>query len=210
MSKQQVIIFVKAPRPGAVKTRLAQAIGAEQACIAYQSLVRAVLGNLRACDAVELRFAPDDALPEIVPWLQPAWVAKPQGDGDLGGRLARAFQDAFGSGAERVVVIGSDCPEVTMEDLAAAFHALDRADVVLGPAEDGGYWLIGLKQFARSLFDRISWSTARVLEQTVERIREAGLRVNFLRTLHDVDTGADWDRWQSQRNAQDKQPPGRC
>ncbi|MBM3835676.1 MAG: glycosyltransferase [Verrucomicrobia bacterium] len=192
MDPNRLIIFAKAPRPGFVKTRLAAALGDLEAAKAYQTLVEVLLDNLKDLREVELRFSPDDALPEIQRWIRESWRARPQGAGDLGQRLTAAFADAFASGAERVVIIGSDCPAVTMEDIGQSWTALLTHDVVLGPATDGGYWLVGLREPHTTLFYGIAWSTAAVLQQTLERTKAAGLDVHFLRELADVDTEADW------------------
>jgi rSAM/selenodomain-associated transferase 1 len=187
-----VIIFLKTPRPGLVKTRLARSLGDQAACAAYRQLVDTLLENLKAVEGVQLRYAPDDAQAEIAPWLRPGWTSAPQGDGDLGNRLVAAFAHAFARGAERVLILGSDCPSVTPGDLAAGFEMLHRLDVVLGPAEDGGYWLIGLRELRPELFVDMPWSTSRVLPLTLERARNRALSVGQLRELADVDTERDW------------------
>src|SRR5256885_12591445 len=105
--QQKLIIFVKAPRPGFVKTRLASEIGAEKACAAYVKLVTTLLNRLGALEHVELRFTPDDAVTEIARWMRSTWTAAPQGSGDLGARLSRAFDEAFAQGFNRVTIIGS-------------------------------------------------------------------------------------------------------
>ncbi len=192
--KNKLIVFVKAPRPGEVKTRLATSIGAEAACEAYRKLVAGLLAKLTSLDGVELRFAPDDAEAEIRPWSRTGWQLAPQGGGDLGMRLQVAFESALHLGAKHVVVIGSDCPDVTAADIQRAWEALQSHDVVIGPASDGGYWLIGLNQPERSLFEGLAWSTDKVLAQTIERCRASGLRVKLLRELDDVDTEDDWRR----------------
>ncbi len=191
----RLIVFVKAPRPGFVKTRIAQALGAETAAAVYRALATRVLANLAGLERVELRFAPDDALTEINPWLRPGWSARPQGAGDLGARLHRAFVEAFATGARHVVVIGSDCPDVQPEDIQRAWHSLATADLALGPARDGGYWLIGLTQAQPRLFAEMPWSTAEVLPQTLGRADALGLRVARLRELADVDSAADGQRF---------------
>lgn len=195
MSDERLILFLKAPRPGYVKTRLASALGAEAACAAYRRLVETLLPRLAGIDDVELRFSPDDACAEIAPWLQRGWTAAPQGPGELGARLARATREAFAAGAKRVAVIGSDCPRVTAEDIASAWGALARDDVVLGPAVDGGYWLVAMRRPEPRLFSDIAWSTGVVLEQTLAQARAAGLSVKLLRELPDVDTPEDWQRF---------------
>ena len=191
----RLLVFLKAPRPGTVKTRLAQTLGAAAAAAAYRQLVDIVLGQLSSLPSVELRFAPDEARAEILPWLRPGWSAVAQGRGDLGERLTRAFAEAFSTGASRVVIIGSDCPEVTSDDVQAAWTALAQHDLVLGPAEDGGYWLIGLRASEPRLFAGVHWSTGTVRQETLERAQVAGLSHTLLRPLHDVDTEADWQRF---------------
>ena len=200
----RLVVFVKAPRPGLVKTRLAAVLGQKAASAAYCKLVEKLLEQLAPLDEVELCFAPDDAEAELRPWLRRGWTLVPQGQGDLGARLHRAFESEFLAGAESVVAIGSDCPEVTVEDIESAWQALRSHDVVLGPASDGGYWLIGLKQPDPRLFDGMAWSTETVLAQTMERCRSAGLCVNLLRQLDDIDTEEDWRRF-LQRTGQGEQ-----
>ena len=185
--------MLKAPRLGTVKTRLG--MDAEAACAAYRGLAEAVLAQLAPCQGVELRFTPADAEPEIRPWLRPGWRAKAQCEGDLGARLCAAFASEFESAAERVVVIGADCPYVTADDIQMAWDRLRSCDVVLGPAEDGGYWLIGLRESRPELFEGIPWSSERVLAETLARAKALGLTTHLLRTLSDVDTREDWERF---------------
>ena len=190
-----LIIFLKAPRRGTVKTRLAKFIGEAAACSAYQTLVTRLIENLHSLPEVELRFSPDDAGPEIRRWLQNHWWLRPQGLGDLGQRLQRAFQESFDSGAKRVVTIGSDCPAIVAEDIQMAWSALATHDVVLGPASDGGYWLIGMRAIHAELFEKIPWSTEAVLATTLSRIREKELSCHVLRELSDVDLREDWEKF---------------
>ncbi|PAW81996.1 MAG: hypothetical protein B9S33_15740 [Pedosphaera sp. Tous-C6FEB] len=197
----RLIVFVKAPRPGTVKTRLAEAIGAEAACAAYRRLTDALLTQLAPLPTVELCFTPADGAAEVDPWLRGDWSAIPQAEGDLGARLEAAFAEHFLSDAERVVIIGSDCPEVTPTDIEDAWLALEGHDLVLGPALDGGYWLIGLRAARPALFTDMPWSTDRVFGETMRRAREGDLRVAVLRELSDVDTVADWERWARRSSA---------
>jgi len=195
MNEHRLIVFLKAPRPGAVKTRLAATLGAVDACAAYRHLVETLLGQLEALENVELCFAPDDAGAEITGWAKPAWRLTAQGSGDLGCRLDHAFRRAFDEGDRRVVIIGSDCPEVAASDIQAAWTALATRDVVLGPATDGGYWLIGLRAPQPKLFADVPWSTEAVLLVTLARCQAAGLTTHLLREMTDVDTKADWRRF---------------
>lgn len=201
----RLVIFLKAPRAGAVKTRLAETLGADAACAAYRKLVEALLANLSPLPRAELCFAPVDAAAEIESWVRPGWTSCPQVGGDLGERLHAAFDEHFESDAQHVVIIGSDCPDVTATDIEDAWLALDGHDVVLGPALDGGYWLIGLRAPQPALFTSIPWSTDRVFGETMRRARENDLRVALLRELADVDTIADWERWE-RRAGRDANP----
>ncbi|MEW6157143.1 MAG: TIGR04282 family arsenosugar biosynthesis glycosyltransferase [Verrucomicrobiota bacterium] len=196
-----LIVFVKAPRPGLVKTRLARELGFDGAALAYRQLAEKVLSTIGSGMNVELRFSPDDAGIEIRPWLRPGWRATPQGAGDLGERLDRAFADAFAAGAERVLIIGSDCPEMTTADLSEAWMALRTVDLVLGPARDGGYWLIGLRGPQPGLFRNIPWSTDRVLRMTEELAQASGLELHLLRELNDIDSISDWTEWLQRQHA---------
>jgi len=201
VSREQLIVFVKAPRPGTVKTRIARTAGAERACAIYRELVATVLQKFASIRGAQLRFAPDDAPEEIKPWLRNDWVAAPQGTGDLGERLQRAFAESFAGGAERVVIVGSDCPEVKSGDIRAAWKELKSNDLVLGPAIDGGYWLIGLRAPHPELFRAVTWSSDQVLGQTLAQAKSIGLRAQLLRILSDIDTEADWNAYVSERGS---------
>lgn len=205
--ESRLIIFVKAPRPGFVKTRLAATVGADTAAESYAALVETLLTRLASHHAVELKFTPADAHPEIAPWLQPEWTASPQTEGDLTDRLIGAFDDAFRAGAKRVVIIGSDCPYITLEDIESAFTHLADHDAVLGPATDGGYWLVGLNQHRPALFQNINWSTESVLAETLAIAQSHSLRVSQLRELTDVDTLPDLLRFHEWRQPQISLPP---
>ena len=176
-----------------VKTRLG--LGPEAECAAYQRLVTAVLSKIAGFKGVELRFTPPDAGPEIEPWLRQSWQMAPQGDGDLGARMQAAFADAFGGGAKPVVIIGSDCPYLEAKDIQSAWKALKTSDLVLGPAEDGGYWLIGLRKMQPALFQDMRWSSNSVFDETIARAKTLGLKTFLLRMLSDVDTKEDWEKF---------------
>ena len=188
----KLIVFVKAPRPGAVKTRLAEVIGAPAAAAAYRHLVETLLNHLQGLGGVEVCFSPDDAAGEVQHWLKEGWSSSPQGDGNLGQRLQSAFRRAFQAGAKHVAIIGSDCPAVKVEDIREAWGGLQTHDVVLGPATDGGYWLIGLRQLQPNLFREVHWSSENAFAETIERVHHAGLSVQLLRELADVDTDREW------------------
>ena len=189
---EQLIVFLKAPRPGEVKSRLAKTLGPEAACAAYCEIVDQLLGEISGLVDVELHFTPADAASEVSHWLRPAWTLQPQCTGDLGDRLAHAFSGAFARGMQRVVIIGSDCASLTTADIREAWAILRQHDLVLGPATDGGYWLIGLSKPQPALFTGIPWSTAAVMEATLSRASKHALTCHLLRKLTDIDTEEDW------------------
>jgi uncharacterized protein len=190
-----LLVFVKAPRPGFVKTRLAAAIGPVHAAAVYRAMAERTLRETapRGEYGRVVFFDPPDAHADIETWL-PTETCRPQSSGDLGTRMASAFQWAFDGGADRVVLIGSDVPALSGDDVSSAFDALTRHDLVLGPAFDGGYYLIGLRRPAPALFDGITWSTPAVLGQTLERAESVGLQAASLLARGDVDTVDDLRR----------------
>jgi len=192
-----LIVFVKAPRIGEVKTRLAKKIGAEAARAAYCRLAEALFHNLSTLNEVQLRVSPDNALDEVRHWQRDTWTVRPQGTGNLGHRLEAGFAEVFRQGAKRAVVIGSDCPSIQAIDIERSWAELEACDVVLGPARDGGYWLIGLSEPQPALFQKIPWSTDGVLKETLLRATDCGLKVVVLQQRSDVDTEADWSRFLS-------------
>lgn len=189
--------MAKAPRPGLAKTRLA-AEGRMSPADAAQLARAFLLDTLRACgeagpDELVVSFTPDDARPEFER-LAPSCVLAPQSAGDLGARLAAAFELAFERGARRTIAIGTDAPHVGAERLRRASKQLESADVVLGPARDGGYYLVALRAPRPELFEGIEWSSPRVLEQTLAKAARSGLSVAQLDELEDVDGPAELER----------------
>ncbi len=195
-----MIIFLKRPRAGEVKTRLATALGAPLAARLYRVLAEAeVLNTTPKTDEYDRLFAfsPAAAGDEMNAWF-PGNVWLPQEGHDLGERMARAMEAAFDRGATRVALIGSDVPWVSRELVGSAFAALDEHDVVLGPARDGGYYLVALRGEQPRIFDGISWGSGSVADDTLRRVRECRLSFELLEVLPDIDTLEDvsreWER----------------
>jgi len=195
-----LLVFLKRPRPGEVKTRLAAELGDDGAAAVYQALAETEIAHTRPRHGEYQRrffYAPADAGREVAAWLPGESIAPQEGE-DLGARMAAAFEGAFRAGAQRVAIIGSDVPWVTRERVNAAFAGLDVGDVVLGPCDDGGYYLLALARPRPELFQGIAWSTPAVLQSTLDRAQAHGLRVVMLEPLPDVDTFADlrrsWER----------------
>lgn len=192
----RLVVFVKAPRPGEVKTRLAASIGAVRAAELYRVMAERVFRETAPSPGAPARvffYSPPEAHREIEEWL-PGERCLAQSGRDLGARMSAAFQWAFDGGASRVVLIGTDVPELSRADIALAFEGLRGSEVVIGPALDGGYYLIGTTQPVPALFDGIPWSTPSVLGQTLARAESIGLRVAPLPVRVDVDTFDDLRR----------------
>ena len=187
-----VVVFGREPVPGRVKSRLAAAVGEEVAAAVYREL----LGHtLRVAASIDADVVLALAAPPAQGWRPERAVAvEVQVAGDLGLRLADAFDRRFAEGYRRVVVAGSDCPGLAPHHLEGALDGLTRHPVVLGPACDGGYWLVGVRAPALDVFTDIPWSTPGVLNATRARLRALGVGWLELEPLHDLDTEADLRR----------------
>ena len=189
----RVIVFAKAPVAGYAKTRLIPALGAEGAAALAARLLRHAVGEAVAAGLgpVELCTAPDSDHPAFQAWAGQAELSA-QGEGDLGDRMARAFERTLGPGkGPHCLLIGTDAPGVDAACLRAAAASLDRHDAVFGPALDGGYTLVGLRRPAPGLFTGMRWSTATVMADTRARLRQLGLRHAELPPLSDIDEPGD-------------------
>ncbi|MFM9863921.1 MAG: TIGR04282 family arsenosugar biosynthesis glycosyltransferase [Micropepsaceae bacterium] len=193
MAKPLVVIFARAPRYGAIKTRLARDIGAGETLRFY----RKALGDLVQRLQRDVRFDVELAVtPDYVRDCWPTIRVIAQGRGDLGRRMVRALR---GAGSRPAIVIGSDIPEIAAAHVASAFRALGKAPFVLGPAHDGGYWLIGARHPHRmraSVLDGVRWSGAHTMQDTIDRLGEVAV-LNSV--LEDIDDGAAYRRYQSRR-----------
>ena len=192
MTGTRILIFAKAPVPGKVKTRLIPAIGAEAAAILAATMLdrtaRAALDS--DVGSVELCMDPPSGHPDWMGQVPLDVVPTPQGEGGLGERLARAARRVLAAG-DRVILIGTDCPELDRDRLVTAAAALERHDAVIHPTQDGGYALLGLAKFDECLFERIAWSTDQVAAQTIARIEALGWSLHVGETLRDIDEPAD-------------------
>lgn len=184
-------LILKAPRPGAVKTRLARDIGEHKAAAIYRAMVEGQAKSIPGDWDVAVHYSPRDAATEMEEWLKPLLPLRsrfvPQCDSDLGGRLAAVVRAEFLAGADRLFLIGGDCPAVSRCYLNEAAQLLNGADVVIGPAADGGYVLLGLKAPHYRLFENITWSTSKVLNQTVAMAHALSLTLRLLAVVEDID-----------------------
>ena len=200
MMDRHLIIFTRYPEPHKTKTRLIPALGAEGAAELQREMTLHTLQWAKQLAktspvTVEVRFEGGDE-PRMRRCFGGDFPYYSQGPGDLGQRMAHAVQDAFRSGARRVVVVGTDCPEITLDVVSDAFDRLARCDLVLGPAGDGGYYLIGLQREIPAMFSSMPWGSERVLREGLRRVEELALTVSLLKTLADVDRPEDLAVWQ--------------
>ncbi|MBI4024279.1 MAG: TIGR04282 family arsenosugar biosynthesis glycosyltransferase [Verrucomicrobia bacterium] len=186
--------MLKTPRPGYVKTRLARDVGPTKAARIYRRLVEHQINNLPLGWPIQVHYAPSRARKEMLAWLGDRSACVPQTGGGLGRRLVHAMNHAFQGGAAAVIFLGGDCPYVTTAVLTEAARLLRRQDLVVGPACDGGYYLIGLRTPRPGIFEGIDWGTDRVFNQTRAQIRVLNLRGKILNPLEDVDDAGSWNR----------------
>jgi rSAM/selenodomain-associated transferase 1 len=188
-----LVLFAKWPAAGQVKSRLAAQTSPEWAAGVARAFLLDLLDRFDAFPARRvLAFTPPAAESAFTELVHGRFDLVPQAAGDLGARLATCLREQFALGAARVVVIGSDSPTLPLDLVHQAFAELERADLVLGPATDGGYYLIGSTKMQPALFEGIAWSTERVLLDTVRRAGEQGLRFAVLPPWYDVDSLTDW------------------
>lgn len=198
-----VLLFLKSPVPGTVKTRLAAHIGAERATELYRSMVQSQIGRLPLNWTREIHFSPPSDLELMRNWLGEGEDYHPQVEGDLGQRLATGFSGAFHRGADLACAIGGDCPELAEAHFRETEATLRSAsaDVVFGPAEDGGYTLVALCRSQPTLFQGIPWSSPKTLQSSLSAARANGLRVHLLPTLSDLDTYEDYQRFHGKKGS---------
>lgn len=191
-----LIIFSRYPQPGTTKTRLIPALGAEgaaalQRCMAERLVEQGRLLRDRFDLTLQICFT-GGSLPQLQAWLGADLHYQVQGEGDLGDRLQAALQHQFQVQPSRpIVVVGTDCPGISADLLQRSFQHLQAADLVIGPALDGGYYLIGLNQYHPELFEGITWSSDRVLRQTLAIAQRLKLSWVELEPLPDIDRPED-------------------
>ena len=201
--RRALVVFARVPALGKVKPRLAASIGEGAALEAHRELAERTLAtaeSLPECTRV-VAFAPDDDAPAMREWLGERVRFEPQGPGDLGRRMQDAVVRRLDEGADRVAIVGTDCPDMTAADVERAWTALDTADVALGPSTDGGYWLVAVRTPHDAIFRGVQWGTSETLPETLGRAVEAGLRVVLLGRKTDVETVVDWRAWKARSAA---------
>ena len=197
---ETLIIFSRYPEPGKTKTRMIPALGATGAAELQRQMTEHTLNNaqqlLSSRDfTIEVHFT-GGSQQLMTTWLGPNLHYVPQVSGDLGQKMRSASTHAFNMGNQRVLIIGIDCPGIDQVILNEAFNSLQNHDLVLGVAEDGGYYLIGLNRPIPQLFHNITWGTDQVLNQTKNIAQQLKLDIHYLTTLSDVDRPEDLTTWQ--------------
>jgi rSAM/selenodomain-associated transferase 1 len=203
--KRCVILFVRLPEKGTVKSRLAQSMDEDLVLRLYENMVLDTIDMLtRGRFPFRICFTPSGARDQIVEWLGLEHLSFPQTGDGLGDRMEEAFACVFTGGVEEALLIGSDIPGLTTDVLEEAFAALLTNDAVIGPASDGGYYLIGFRKrsFEPGIFHDMIWSTGTVFRETMDRLHGGSLKVHVLPELTDVDTLEDLKTLMSQ----DKSP----
>jgi len=209
---ERLIVFTRYPEPGTTKTRLIPVLGAEGAADLQRKMTEHILLQVKrlstSCElSVEIRYeGGNESL--MKNWLGPDFDYQPQGSGDLGRRMQRSFEDAFRFVTDAAVIIGADIPDLSGAVIQKAFDVLKQKNVVLGPAKDGGYYLIGLQKDSSSqaipyLFTGINWEKDGVLNKTLEVVKSLGLNFSLLDELEDLDRPEDlsiWGRLQNTNN----------
>jgi len=203
---ERLIVFTRFPEAGKTKTRLIPALGAKGAARLQRQMTEHIIATAAKVDnrpGLTIEVYHEGGNTDLMQeWLGPQFSYRPQEPGDLGRRMARAFEETFQGPKGAAVIVGSDIPEISANIIQQAFEGLQKTDLVLGPARDGGYYLIGMNNTIPAetytrLFDDINWGTAQVLSQTLQTARESGLRFILLEPLGDVDRPVDLHIWQA-------------
>ncbi len=190
LSTTALVIFVRNPISGQVKTRLAKDIGDERALEIYQQLLQHTLEITRSLSFRKFIYYADE-VSDYDLWSVPGYTKRKQNGNDLGERMLNSFKELFDQGFTQIIIIGSDCLQLKMETLEEALALLESNNAVIGPARDGGYYLLGLTKFYPELFINKPWSTDKVFAKTIEDFIDLGISYVFLEELSDIDTVAD-------------------
>lgn len=197
--KQALIIFARNPVRGKVKTRLAATMGDNKALSIYQSLLEHTVQITQQLPCDRYVFYADGISKNDV-WPDHLYLKKNQEGNDLGQRMLHAFDTLFQLGYQKIIIIGTDCFELSSSILLDAFTALDEKEVVIGPSEDGGYYLLGMRQFFPFLFQEKAWSTDSVCSSTIQQLEIQKISYDLLSILNDIDTEDDWKQYLHQQS----------
>ena len=194
MEKRCILFYVKYPEHGRVKRRLAVHFGEELATELYKNFVSDSLTTLSKCETpLKVCYYPPHSEELFIAWIGTHYACLPQRGSDLGERMKNSFSDAWCQGYQQVIITGSDIPDLPQSFIQEAFSMLCTNDVVIGPAYDGGYYLIGFRRetFLPEVFDQIQWGTEAVYMETIDRLKMRGLSIGTLPRWNDIDTPDD-------------------
>ena len=194
MARPAIITFIKNPELGKAKTRLAATVGDERALEIYKELLRHTRETVQAVAGIDAFLFYSKFIDENDDWSNDFFTKKLQPAGDLGTKMIAAFAEVFKTN-QPVIIVGSDCASLTSEILENAISILKEKDFVIGPAIDGGYYLLGMNTFQPSVFENIEWSTEQVFLQTVAKIEALKMNYGLLPALSDIDFEEDWEKW---------------
>ncbi|MCF8260083.1 MAG: TIGR04282 family arsenosugar biosynthesis glycosyltransferase [Melioribacteraceae bacterium] len=197
-NKNAVIVFAKLPEEGKVKTRLAQTTSADFALNFYKECTEYLFNELRrlprSTDVIIYHANPGKEN-EVKDWVGYNFIYKTQGGNDLGEKMSNAFKECFEAGYTKVLIMGTDVPDLNFDYFRRAFSELEKYDVVISPSTDGGYNLLGQKKLHRFLYEQIEWSTPSVLAETIFRLESNERTYTNLNQLIDIDTEDDLKNW---------------
>ncbi|XLS28702.1 TIGR04282 family arsenosugar biosynthesis glycosyltransferase [Flavobacteriaceae bacterium M23B6Z8] len=191
MTKNALLIFTRNPELGKVKTRLAKTVGDQTALDIYNFLLKRTVEITRSIEVAKFVYYSEDIFKDDL-WNTKYYHKELQKGEHLGVRMRNAFEKAFVLGHDKVVIIGSDMYDMTEANIQEAFQQLENNDVVIGPAEDGGYYLLGLKKLIPEIFENKDWGTSTVLKETLEQLKT--YKVHKLEELNDVDVFEDIEK----------------
>jgi rSAM/selenodomain-associated transferase 1 len=191
ISNDALLIFIRNPELGKVKSRLAATIGASKALAIYQEMLLHTQNITKNLSIFKI-IAYSDFIPLNDSWKKLKYKQILQKGSDLGIRMKNAFEQQFSQGNNKVIIIGSDCMDLNQNLIEIAFFELENKDVVIGPANDGGYYLLGIKKLHSEIFENKLWGSASVLKDTIETFKNLELSYHLLPALNDIDNESDW------------------
>ncbi len=197
-NKSALIVFAKYPEKGEVKSRLAATTNSELAYNVYELLAGntfRIVNKLKTNFDIYLYYSNAENVEKVKNWVGFDFNFRAQMGNDLGQKMSNAFNDLFDLGYSNVLIIGTDVPEHTCDNISAADKKLSSNDIVIGKSGDGGYYLLGMNSFYHELFSGIEWSTNEVAKKTIEKTKQLNLSCGFLPQLNDIDTESDLNKW---------------
>ncbi|MBQ7561781.1 MAG: TIGR04282 family arsenosugar biosynthesis glycosyltransferase [Synergistaceae bacterium] len=206
-NKQAIIIFSRLPIGSETKTRLASLLNEQQREILHVAMWADIFSevmNLSGKINIFLYWTGSGDINNYKKFIPENFILRQQTGGNLGEKMNNAMREIFYTGYNRVVLIGSDIPSVRHENIERAFDSLNHSDVVIGPSEDGGYWLIGMKKFISDAFNISRYGDSSVLDSTIMKLNDSGIIYNLVDTLQDLDTPDDIKIFMSQADNQDR------